>query len=81
MIKTTKTLQSYANEALALSDKDLEGKLKVLGDILEFKFQIPSNIFVSILTMTTKILIHRVPISKDFLVGRLLSILEALLDA
>jgi hypothetical protein len=55
--------------------------LKVLGDILEFKFQIPSNIYVSILTMTTKILIQRVPLSKDFLVSRLLSILEALLDA
>ena len=55
--------------------------MKVLGDILEFKFQIPSNIYVSILTMTTKILIHRVPISKDFLVSRLLNILEALLDA
>jgi hypothetical protein len=48
---------------------------------LEFKFQIPSNIYVSILTMTTKILIHRVPISKDFLVCRILNILEAMLDA
>ena len=53
MIQTTKTLQSFANELLALSDKDLEAKLKVLGDILEFKFQIPSNIYVSILAMTT----------------------------
>jgi hypothetical protein len=44
-----------------LSDKDLEGKLKILADILDFKFQIPSNIFSSILTLTIKLLIEKVP--------------------
>ena len=46
MIQTTKALQTYANSPQdTLTDKDLEGKLKILGDILDFKFQIPTNIY------------------------------------
>jgi hypothetical protein len=76
MIQTTKALQNHAHgRDTGMSDKDLETKLKMLKEILEFKFKIPLNIYQSILETIITILVSRVDISKDFLVLGLLNVL------
>lgn len=89
LIQTTKILQIYANAPPSTahgpqgisSDKDLEQKFKVMKEILEFGFKIPANIYKSILLTLLQILTSRLDLAKDFLVIKLLSILETLFDA
>lgn len=64
-----------------LSDKELEMKLQVLKEILDFKFKIPPNIYTSIFETITTILVVKVDLSKDFLVLKVLSVLDSLCDA
>lgn len=46
MIQTTKVLQVYAHKNdMVMADQELEAKLKMMKEILEFKFKIPLNIY------------------------------------
>ena len=64
-----------------LSDKDLEVKLKVLKEILEFKFKIPPNIYRSLFATMVSILTQRIELAKDFLLTKALDVLDTLCDA
>jgi hypothetical protein len=59
----------------------LETHLKVLGEILDFKFQIPSNIFASLLDLSLIILLTKIELTKDFLVNKILTVLDKLAEA
>jgi hypothetical protein len=53
----------------------------MLGEILEFGFKIPPNIYGSLFIALTQILIKKLDISKDFLAIKLFKALNMLLDA
>jgi len=76
-------LQIYAvgKDGAKFSDKDLEAKLKVMKEILEFKFKIPQNIYQSIYETIITILVTKVDLSKDFLLLKVIDILDALFEA
>jgi hypothetical protein len=67
-----------SKDTKAMNDKDLEAKLRVLKDILDFKFKIPPNIFQSIFQTLVLLLLDKVDLDKDFLVSRVLDSLESL---
>ena len=66
---------------MKLSDKDFEQKLMVMKEILEFKFKIPPNIYQSIFHAMSSLLVSKVDVSKDFLVMKILDVIEALCES
>ena len=58
----------------------MESKLKVMKEILDFKFKVPINIYFSIFQTMTLILVEKIDLQKDFLVMKVLDIFEALCD-
>jgi hypothetical protein len=62
-------------------DKDLEAKLKVMKDILDFGFKVPMNIYQSIFQTMTLILINKVDLQKDFIVSKVLGVFDSLSQA
>ena len=81
MVQATKQMQAYSMDQLQLSDKELEAKFQMLGEILEFGFKIPPNIYGSLFIALTQILTQKLDISKDFLAIKLFKALNMLLDA
>jgi len=55
--------------------------LKVLKEILEFKFKIPPNIYQSIFQTMSMLLQKGDYLSKDFILLRVLEVLEILTEA
>lgn len=53
----------------------MENKFKILKDILDFKFTLPPNIYSVIYETLLIILVHKIDITKDFLLLKLMELL------
>jgi hypothetical protein len=62
---------------MTLSDKELQEKLQVIGNVVSLGFQIPTNLALSLTQIIVKMLMEIVDVKKDFLVKDLLELLIA----
>ncbi|CDW82379.1 UNKNOWN [Stylonychia lemnae] len=79
LVQTVKSLQNYSRSLEELNDQDLEKRLIAVMDIIGLKFTMPNNITVSIIKILVSILINKIDSKKDFLIFRVLDIVESML--